>query len=324
MDLDYERCIECGRCTDNCVFLKKYDINLKDYSSLKDLAFNCYLCDRCKEVCPVDISGARLSLDLRQASIEEGYNLSENGYKMLVKEKKDYIFKNYKKVSSKQVFFPGCNFPAYFPKATKKVIQVLKNDFGISTIFDCCGKPMADLRSKDELFVKENLIKRLKDHGVEELILICPNCYYYLKENSDIRVSMIYEKEEIMESLLVDKASKREGKLFIPCPDRKTREIYDQLTRYTQAFEFTEIEDIQCCGAGGCAGIKEKDLSKKLQDDFLKYGEEIFVYCATCAGMITKSNENVNHLFCKLIGSEEKISKGINTVKNRALFSILK
>lgn len=80
MKIDYEKCIDCGKCTKNCVFLKKYNINLKEYANRIDLAYNCYLCGECKRVCPVDIDGRKISLELRKEKIEKGYNLSINGY----------------------------------------------------------------------------------------------------------------------------------------------------------------------------------------------------------------------------------------------------
>lgn len=316
----YEKCIDCGKCTNCCLFLKKYNINLKDYANLPNLAYNCYLCGECKRVCPVDIDGRQISLDLRRSRIEKGYNLYLNGYGALLLEKRNYIFKNYKDVNSTVAFFPGCNFSAYYPSTTKIISKKLKEDFGISTIFDCCGKPIADLNmAKEKEIVKERLNNRLKELGIEKLILLCPNCYYYFKNNLDIEVSMIYEHKDIMESLISrDNPNKIEGPLFLPCPDKDSRQIYKMIERYIENTQ--EIKEIQCCGAGGCASIKEKELTKNMQDKFKAYDEKIYVYCATCAGMITKSNTNVEHILCKLIGTNESISVGINSVKNRALF----
>ncbi|HSH37041.1 (Fe-S)-binding protein [Schnuerera sp.] len=324
MTVNYEKCINCGKCTKHCSFLKKYNINLKEYANLAHLAFNCYLCGECKRVCPVDIDGRQLSLDLREKRIKEGYNLYLNGYGALLLEKRNYIFKNYANVNSKVALFPGCNFPAYYPKTTMIISEKLKENFGISTIFDCCGKPISDLNLKKEKgYIRDRLNNRFKELGIEELILLCPNCYYYLKENLDIKISMIYEHDEIMESLIFkDNSNKIEGLLFLPCPDKDSRTIYKMLEKYIDNNSLQEITNIQCCGAGGCASIKEKELTKDLQDGFKAYDKRIYLYCATCAGMITKSNVNVEHILCKLLNTDEKISTGIATVKNRALFSI--
>ena len=326
LKVDYEKCIDCGKCTEVCVFLKKYNMNIKDYSSQPDLAYNCYLCGECKRVCPVDLDGRQLSLNLREKRIEEGYNLYSDGYRILLMEKRNYIFKNYKNANSKIAFFPGCNFPAYFPDTTKFISQTLKEDFGISTVFDCCGKPIADLNMRREKeSIRTRLNNKFKELGIEELVLLCPNCYYYFKNNLDIKISMIYEHGEIMKSIISEDSSNEiEGSLFIPCPDKDSRTIYRMLGKYINYNNLEEITEIQCCGAGGCASIKERQLTKDLQDGFNDYEKKIYLYCATCAGMITKSNKNVEHILCKLLNIDEKISTGVSTIKNRGLFAIKK
>ncbi len=324
LTVDYKKCIDCGKCTKSCVFLEKYNINLKEYAALPELAYHCYLCGECKRVCPVDIDGRQISLDMRKEKISEGYNLYLDGYAPLLLEKKNYIFKNYKKAKGKVAFFPGCNFPAYYPKTTGLISEKLKVEFDIATVFDCCGKPIADLSMNVQRNnIKERLNNRFKELAIEELILLCPNCYYHFKDNLDVEVSMIYEHEDIMESLIaLDDSKKIEGMLFLPCPDKDQRIIYKTLEKYIGNLE--EIKDIQCCGAGGCASIKEKELTKALQDDFKDYDEKIYIYCATCVGMISKSNKNIEHILCKLLASDEKVSEGIHSLKNRVRFALKK
>ena len=50
----------------------------------------------------------------------------EKGYGMLLKEKKDYIYKNYRNATGKCILFPGCNFPSFYPKTTKRLVNELK------------------------------------------------------------------------------------------------------------------------------------------------------------------------------------------------------
>lgn len=324
MTLDYEKCIECGKCTRDCLFLEKYDINLKDYASLESLAYSCYLCGECKRTCPVNIDGCSVSLSLREKKINKGYNPYLKGYASLLLEKKNYLFKNYKNTDSKRVFFPGCNFPAYYPSASRAIMEKLKVDFGISTVFDCCGKPIADLGMvKEKEKIKNSLYKKFKRHGIEELILLCPNCYYYFRDNLDIKVSMIYEHCDIMESLILkEELNTLEGMIFLPCPDKDERLIYNMISKYIGNLK--EIKNIQCCGAGGCALVKEKNLSDNMQESFKSYKENIYVYCGTCSGMISKTNKNTKHILCRLMGNEKKVSAGIKTVKNRIIFSFQK
>lgn len=324
MNVDYEKCIECGKCTKSCVFLDKHGLNLKEYAGRLDLAYNCYLCGDCKRVCPVDIDGRALSLELRDKNIKGGENLYLKGYGPLVLEKRNYIFKNYNRAKEGVAFFPGCNFPAYYPETTKIISKKLEDMFGISTIFDCCGKPISELAlRKEETSLLARLKGNLEKRGVEELILLCPNCYYYLKENSDINVSLIYDHEDVMESIIGEgKIEGLEGLLYVPCPDRDKRLIYNSIKKYINIENLEEIKEIQCCSAGGCASVREGDLSKELQQSFKGYERKIYSYCATCSGMVAKSNQNVQHILCKLLSSDEKVSQGVKSLKNRVLFSI--
>lgn len=325
MEVDYNRCIECGRCTKTCLFLEKYNINLKEYASLEDLAYNCYLCGECRRVCPVKIDGRQISLNLRKDRLDKGYSLYRNGYGPLILEKKNYIFKNHKDIESKRAFFPGCNFLAYYPKTSSKIIDKLYEEFNISTFIDCCGKPISDLSmDEEESTINQRLNSKFKELGLEELLVVCPNCYYYFKTRLDIKVSMIYEDENIMKSLLGRDKKRIDGELFLPCPDKDSRKIYNMLRDYIDLDGLSEIKDIQCCGAGGCASIKEGELTKDLQDGFRDYAGKIYVYCATCAGMISKTNPNVEHILVDLLGTEEEVSEGFSSLVNRFKFSIKK
>ena len=61
-------------------------------------------------------------------------------------------------------------------------MKLLEEQAGIGVIYECCGKPIADLgMEQQEKAVIQGIEKRLKERHVEELILLCPNCYEYLK-----------------------------------------------------------------------------------------------------------------------------------------------
>ena len=57
-----EKCINCKLCTKNCDFLEKYKMDLSDFSKKEDLAYNCFLCGKCREVCPKDIDGKAIAI----------------------------------------------------------------------------------------------------------------------------------------------------------------------------------------------------------------------------------------------------------------------
>ena len=64
---------------------------------------------------------------------------------MLLWEKKDYRFRNYRNGTGRSVLFTGCNFPSFYPETTRYLAKLLWEKAGMGTVFDCCGKPVAEL-----------------------------------------------------------------------------------------------------------------------------------------------------------------------------------
>ena len=60
--------------------------------------------------------------------------LNQKGYGFLLFEKRDYIYKNYKKGKKKTVLFPGCNYPSFYPNTTKDISKMLKEVADISFV----------------------------------------------------------------------------------------------------------------------------------------------------------------------------------------------
>ena len=111
-----EACTHCHVCQNQCEFLKKYGIDIGDTEKLKELSYHCFLCGKCTEVCPENIDGREYFLNLRREKVEKsGGTLEEKGYGMLLKEKKDYIYRNYRHAQGESILFPGCNFPSFYP-----------------------------------------------------------------------------------------------------------------------------------------------------------------------------------------------------------------
>ena len=106
---DPSACVHCHLCQKSCVFLGKYGIDIGDTERLRELAMHCFLCGKCTRVCPRGIDGRGVILEMRrQAAEENGGRPKEKGYGMLLWEKRDYCFRNYKNAEGKSVLFPGC------------------------------------------------------------------------------------------------------------------------------------------------------------------------------------------------------------------------
>lgn len=299
---DVNQCIHCGKCTQVCLFLEKYGLDISNIDKINELAYHCFLCGNCSRVCPQGIDGREVILNLRRRQVKENQGkLKENGYTMLVAEKGDYKFRNYKNVTTKSILFPGCNFPSYFPESTRYLCGLLKEKFGIGVVFDCCGKPIAELGLvKEEERIITEISRRLQRAGVQEVITLCPNCYAFLKPRLPVAVVSIYEK---MSEWGMGSKIREDISVFPPCPDRKTGELLEQIKEFVEG-EITILGG-QCCGLGGCASRKEPDLAETMLARINKQGK-VHTYCASCSGNFSKKGyENTEHLLLRILGLTE-------------------
>lgn len=314
-----EKCIHCGACTRHCDFLSKYQMDIGDAERVEELAYHCFLCGKCKTVCPAGIDGREVFLEKRRELVTANKGkVAADGYDMLIKEKQNYIFRNYRNLTSGSVLFPGCNFPSFYPQTTKKLSALLKKEAGIGTVYDCCGKPIAELGLKAQ---EEKIIGRmnreLKEAGVTEVIMVCPNCYYFLKDKLDIRVTGIYE---VLDRLGIGKKIEDDGiHLFTPCPDKESR-LWQKHMKPFLPQQVHVIDETQCCGLGGCARGKEPDVSAGFTDRLKKAGyPAIYTYCGSCAGKFARDQmKGIHHILADILETYEEPDAAKSMV-NRAM-----
>lgn len=316
--MDPAACIHCHICRQHCLFLEKYKMDIGNKEKLEELSYHCFLCGKCSEVCPKGIDGREIVLRMRKEQVESNHGqLSEKGYGLLIKEKQNYLFQNYKNGGKKSVLFPGCNFPAYYPKTTGYLMELFREMAGVGTIFDCCGKPIAELgMEKQEKTIIKELKRRLEENGVEEIITLCPNCYAYLKPRLNVKVIGIYEK---LKELGIGQVIEDKLTIFPPCPDRENKEILGTIQAFLKE-EPEIISHVQCCGLGGCAGSKEKDLAKQMVSKIRQEQKEtIYTYCASCSGnFFRKGYRDTKHILLEILGRSEEPDIGgflLNRIK---------
>lgn len=317
---DVSQCIHCGMCREHCTFLDKYKLDLSDVKELRELAYHCFLCGKCTQVCPKGIDGRELILQLRRERTEENNGaVPEKGYGMMLREKRDYLFRNYRHVFGKRVLFPGCNFPSFYPETLKKLSRMLEEKAGIGMIFDCCGKPIAELGlEKEEHRIAGEIQKRLDGYGIEEVIMLCPNCCYYLKPLLRQKVTSIYE---VLKELELGQPIDKKIPLFIPCPDREKEEWIEAMETFLP-MGFKRVEEIQCCGLGGCAGAKEPELAGGQSGILIEAGyARFYTYCASCCGQFKRGGIDAVHLLSEILGTEEKPDIG-KSLLNRAKWKL--
>lgn len=294
---DTKRCIGCNRCRDNCAFLTKYQLNIGEALKREELAYSCFLCGKCTEVCPLGIDGRRMFLEMRQ-------DRRELKYLPVTLEKSNYIFKNYR-AAGRRALFPGCNFAGYYPGTTSALAEWLAQCFGIGVVYDCCTKPVYEM---DVLGAREKplirLGRRLSEHQIEELIVLCPNCYWFLKEQFasagiDIRIKSIYR---LLTELGLHARLAGPRRFFVPCPERGKYEIMNDICAFL-AEEPLLIREPQCCGAGGGAVLNERALAAGMAGELC--GEHFHTYCATCSGNFHKAGGQGQHILLEILSELE-------------------
>lgn len=314
-----ENCIHCGLCKKHCLFLEKYDMDLKEFYARPELAYHCFLCGVCKEKCPKGIDGKQIALENRAKLVaENGGKLPDKSYDGLILEKSPYKFANYRHAGKKSVLFTGCNFPSFYPETTDKLVdEFKKHDVGV--VYDCCGKPIEELGLKEEAAgIIQKINEKLNAAGVEQVIMACPNCYYFLKGRLDAEIISVYEK---MKELGIGKVFEQERiPMYYPCPDRKDKKIADDINEFLNGEIVDAFPDVMCCGLGGCAAGKESDIAQALTDRVKESEEdELFTYCASCiCSYRRRGYESAKHILPILMGIDEKVPLGKTPILNRA------
>ena len=295
-------CTHCGICRENCGFLKKYDLTIGDIEKLSRLVYHCFLCGKCSKVCPQGIDGREAVLQIRRRQVKEaGGRMPEKGYGMLLWEKEDYKFRRYTGTGKTALFF-GCNFPSFYPETTRYLDKLLAEKADAFSVFDCCGKPVAELGLEEkEKVILERLNKKLLEAGVREVVMVCPNCYAFLKGRLSAPVISIYEK---LQELGLGNRIMEEQNIFLPCPDREKRELLKQIRPFLTA-EPKILSSANCCGLGGCAAVKEPEIAGQMAKSACSI-QNTSVYCASCAGNLTRAGgKNIKHLLVQILGREE-------------------
>lgn len=298
------KCIDCGRCTKHCDFLTKYDLNLKDFTKRPDLAKSCFLCDRCLNVCPKNLSGRELALAFREAKPEKTRKV-----RFL---KQNYVFQNNSGKKSETLLFLGCNYPGYYPKTCEKLMDLCQ-ERGIDYSVDCCKKPVVEQGEEGNFRALEELLAKKE---TRRLICACPNCYHLLRQKLNVEVISPYQF--LREEGLGAKISKKIP-IFFPCSDRYGREIFQDIQPFLEEGHSEPFASVNCCGLGGGAGQQEPDLVQGKMDRLRALDKEgIYTYCSSCSGIFGKYQlPGVRNILSEILGVQEEVAPnyGINVIK---------
>lgn len=305
-EIEVRSCSRCGICIDQCQ-LNNLNINpkalpvyylrdVRENHSSAPQPFDCLMCGRCKEVCPVGID----SMAIRQAR-RNGYlkHPIAHNYSFSINEKKADI-----------AYFAGC-MTHLTPSVKLSIINIL-NKVGANYIFldenaeACCGRPqkLAGNQPLAEEIIQQNL-QQIKKSGAKILLTSCPICYIVFKENYELDIE-IYHHSQFINKLV------EEGKLKLnvqdikgiyhdPCELGRGSGIYSEPRKLLSSFidliptEFDKQHSLCCGGSLANLPLQSQDRAKITSDALSKYmdyeADTLITSCPLCKKSFAKLNK---------------------------------
>ncbi|MBN2350505.1 MAG: 4Fe-4S dicluster domain-containing protein [Bacteroidales bacterium] len=300
-------CSRCGICLDSCQLMNAEIKNTQSVYVLKSIRnksltdetlFNCLLCGRCQNDCPVGIELNDLRITQRIESTFE-YNSSYEYLEHTKAEKADVVY------------FAGCM--THLTPAIKKSMQYIFNYAGINYWFmdedkaPCCGRPLMQMGQYDAAQkLIENNRQRIIESGAHTLVASCPICYKVFKEDYSLpHIKIMHHSEYLLDLVYKTKIPyfKPANRIIYhdPCELGRGSNIYEQprelLGFYTQLIPIQAEKDRSYCCGGSLANIKiqmherEKIMNSAI-NEYLKYEPDFLVTsCPLCKKTFAKNRE---------------------------------
>lgn len=235
-----------------------------------------------------------------------------------VGEHAHYPFKSYPNTTCETVLFPGCAVPSQFPRTTD-ALALRCRQAGFGVVYDCCGSPVEGYgEHKSAQRLLRGLVKRLERIGCKRLVLMCPSCTEQLEGKVPFELLSIFD---ILDELGLEGAgSFDEGKLFIPCPDRRCRAMENSLRASCNLSKVETMSSAPCCGLKPENASRGSAYSSKLGKTVINRadGQMIYSYCASCLGQFSRLGyKNCRLAISVVLGIDEEPDSG-KALLNRA------
>jgi Fe-S oxidoreductase len=288
-------CSSCGICIDTCQLNFSAGINtiqsaymmkaIRNDEDVSDIAFNCLMCGRCDQKCPVGIELSPIRMIQRRGA--EGENDYRNSYKGYLRGRqgtaveKSPVILNYdflKQPDQKKadvVFFAGC-MTHLTPAIKNSMVKILEAS-GVNYIFIdeqggvCCGRPLMlageDKEARELINFNSELIWK---SGAHTLVTSCPICYKVFKESYYLDVEVLHHTQFI--KMLIDEGGiklnflRKKVVYHTPCDLGRGSGVYDEpkeVLRHVARLQNTRFEDAEslCCG-GSLGNMKISSKNK--------------------------------------------------------------
>lgn len=311
-------CVECNLCVRECKFLQNHGTPKQialayDSATAEAMAFGCSLCTLCAAVCPVKLNPGRMFLEMRREAVAGGLIDFKNHGTILAYERRgsSKFFSYYAlPAGCDTVFFPGCALPGSRPATLSRIFDHLQSAIPtLGLVLDCCSKPSHDLgRESYFLAMFGELCTYLRERGVRNILVACPNCYQVFRQyGQEFQTRTVYD---LLLEIGPPAAEMASGTVALhdPCSARWEPELHAAV-RELLARQGLRVEETKhrgrktfCCGEGGSVACLEPELAhlwgQKRRAEV--EGRHLFTYCAGCASYLGRHTPT-SHLLDLLV-----------------------
>jgi Fe-S oxidoreductase len=288
-------CSSCGICIDACQLNFSAGITniqsayllkgIRSNENVSDIAFNCLMCGRCDQVCPVGIELTPIRMIRRRAGETEPVQTSI--WKKYLPDRLDimpvktngktsYSFLPVEEPAKTDVlYFAGC-MTHLTPAIRNSMVRILDASGVNYSFMDagggvCCGRPLMlsgqDREARELINFNSQLIWK---SGAHTLVTSCPICYKVFKESYYLDVEVLHHTQFI--NLLIEEGSlklnflRKKVVYHTPCDLGRGSGVYDEpkeVLKHVARLQNTNFEDEKSLCCGGSLGNMKISYQKK-------------------------------------------------------------
>jgi Fe-S oxidoreductase len=313
-------CSSCGICIDACQLNFSAGITniqsayllkgIRNNENVSDIAFNCLMCGRCDQKCPVGIELTPVRMIRRRAG--ETNHVEKSLLKRYfpgtpkmppsranIKPSYDW-FPASEPEKADVLYFAGC-MTHLTPSIRNSMVKILDASGVNYNFIDkngsvCCGRPLMlagqDKEARELINFNSQLIWK---SGAHTLVTSCPICYKVFRESYYLDVEVLHHSQFIKN--LIDDGSiklkflRKKVTYHTPCDLGRGSGVYDEprdVLRYVSRLQKTDYDDENSLCCGGSLGNMKISYQKKHK-----------IAC-DAAAMLTKDNPDILATSCPL------------------------